>query len=111
MHILGPSNPFVGAVPSPGLPTYCLFVHPQVPNQLCQAAPARPPFRARQACLSALILDGESCRTKALSEHCRVPIEPAGCRLQCRAPSLHLLSFHFGPEEASEIRHVSETQR
>lgn len=110
-HILGPSNPFVGAVPSPGLPTHCLFVHPQVPNQLCQAAPARPPFRARQARLSALILDGESYRTKALSEHCRVPIEPAGCRLQCRAPSLRLSSFHFGPEGASEIRHVSETQR
>lgn len=81
-HILGPSNPFVGAVPSPGLPTHCLFVHPQVPSQLCQAAPARPPFRARQAHLSALILDGESCRTKALSEHCRLPIKPAGCRLQ-----------------------------
>lgn len=61
-HVLGPSNPF-WTLPSPGLhpPALCM---PSIPNQLCQAAPARPPHRARQALLSAVVPDGQSGRTK-----------------------------------------------
>lgn len=88
-----------GHCPPPLVPIHQAFVCPASPSN-CARQPllGLPAEQDRPFSLPSSGTDRVA-EQRALSEHHQVPDGPC-----------HFTSFHFGPEMASEIRHVSETQ-